>query len=281
MRVLVVGGGISGLAYAHALKRMSPSVSVTLCEARECGGWIRTRTDLFGEEHADAAMEMGPRALRPQGEPFLAMLGHLGLVGETVLMPVAQTPRFYVPKQEAFGFFDMMQMGTRVLLKLARARLMDQQSEALIVSEDETVADWCARVFGSDRTGQQVSSLVSTMLTGIFAGHAETLSMRACLPQIMAFVDPLNAPDLSAFDAAPAGFDQFKVTPGSAAHVLQKRIKENHARQITFKGGVERLVKSLRHSAQVQGVEVYEHRPIESLQLGGDIRSDLGSFDHV
>jgi oxygen-dependent protoporphyrinogen oxidase len=64
MSYTVVGGGISGLAAAHYLKRLPGTRSVTVLEsAARLGGWIQTT------RHGDGAKyEHGPRTVRPMGE---------------------------------------------------------------------------------------------------------------------------------------------------------------------------------------------------------------------
>ena len=62
--IVILGGGISGLAAAHAaLSSRKPGVSVTLLEATpRYGGWVET---LHYED--GCTFEIGPRSIRPVG----------------------------------------------------------------------------------------------------------------------------------------------------------------------------------------------------------------------
>ncbi len=66
LRIVVLGGGVSGLAAAHAaLRSTKVPVSVTLLEASSrLGGWVNTI------KHEDGCIfELGPRTLRCVGQP--------------------------------------------------------------------------------------------------------------------------------------------------------------------------------------------------------------------
>ena len=64
-RIVILGGGVSGIASAHSLLS-SPrrsDISVTLLESTSrFGGWINTKTYSDG-----CVFELGPRTLRPVG----------------------------------------------------------------------------------------------------------------------------------------------------------------------------------------------------------------------
>ena len=67
IRVVVLGGGVSGLAAAHSLigSRRSNQLSVTLLESdSKFGGWVNTKTYQDG-----CFFELGPRTVRPVGIP--------------------------------------------------------------------------------------------------------------------------------------------------------------------------------------------------------------------
>ena len=61
--VVVLGGGVAGLAAAHYLRRLRPDPVTVLEAADRVGGWVNTT------RHADGTIwEHGPRTVRPAGQ---------------------------------------------------------------------------------------------------------------------------------------------------------------------------------------------------------------------
>lgn len=66
-RILILGGGVSGLSAAHTIlsSAKNRNVSVTLLESTpRFGGWVNTKTLSDG-----CVFELGPRTIRPVGIP--------------------------------------------------------------------------------------------------------------------------------------------------------------------------------------------------------------------
>lgn len=69
-KVVVLGGGISGLAAAWRLSSRIDPARIVLLEGRDVvGGWIRTESTPDG-----GRFEMGPRSIRPHGKAGIATL---------------------------------------------------------------------------------------------------------------------------------------------------------------------------------------------------------------
>ncbi|KAJ9456834.1 Protoporphyrinogen oxidase [Diplonema papillatum] len=173
-RVVIIGGGITGLAAAYELtKRAGPAVQVTVLHGDDkVGGWLKSKPV------AGVLCEQGPRGFRSQGAGAytLQLACELELQSELAPCDRAAAKRFaylngklnllsvwFVIRE--FGFWNLvgefLNWGTR------RAR-----PEA-----EETVSDFFARRFGERARG-----LAQAMVAGIFAGDATKLSLQACFP---------------------------------------------------------------------------------------------------
>ena len=86
-KVVVVGGGISGLAAAHRLVELRPELDVTVLEASaRTGGWLSTeRTD------DGYVIEDGPDSIVTDKPWAMALIRRLGI--ESEVLPTQPSPR--------------------------------------------------------------------------------------------------------------------------------------------------------------------------------------------
>lgn len=76
-RVAVLGGGISGLAYAYYLAKEFPATKITIFEAsNRLGGWLNTQKVNVGD--GTVIFEQGPRTLQPHTISSIATLSMVG-----------------------------------------------------------------------------------------------------------------------------------------------------------------------------------------------------------
>ena len=189
-RVAIVGGGITGLAAAYALRRAEPSperLAITLIEAgQDVGGSLGT------ERTAGFVIERGADSFlttKPQG---LTLARELGLGDQ--LQGMARRGLYGVRRGVLRPFPEgLLMMATPSLRTLARTRLlsargklraaMDLVLPARKDARDESVASFVRR-----RLGREVlDRLAEPMVAGIHAGDAERLSMDSLLPQFVAY----------------------------------------------------------------------------------------------
>jgi oxygen-dependent protoporphyrinogen oxidase len=178
--VLIVGGGISGLALAYRLQQFAPAVEVTVLEERaRPGGTIWTeRRDGF-------QVEIGPNGFLDT-KPSTAMLcSDLGL-GERLVAadPGAARNRYLLldgrlkPLPAGLGSFlrtDLLSWRGKLNLLLERMR-----------PSGPTCGDESIEAFARRRAGGEVADVFAdALVTGIYAGDPARLSMRACFPRIV------------------------------------------------------------------------------------------------
>ncbi|AMD21932.1 HFR077Wp [Eremothecium sinecaudum] len=80
-KVLVIGGGISGLSYSYYLAKLRPDVGITLLEAsKRCGGYINSSV-YKNNSRQNIVLEKGPRTLRGVSDGTLLIVDTLRQLG--------------------------------------------------------------------------------------------------------------------------------------------------------------------------------------------------------
>ncbi len=181
MRVVIVGGGIAGLAAAWAIRaeaaRRAESLDLTLLEAGpRAGGRIRTTLEdgYLVEGAANAVQGTGGAAWR--------LAEAVGLADQRVLGG-ADAARRYVVRG---GRLHRLPQSPAALFRFgalspaARLRAAMEPFFARRVSREESVHDFAARHIGEEAA----EVLAGAMVRGIFAGDAKKLSVDAALPML-------------------------------------------------------------------------------------------------
>ncbi|MFL5356901.1 protoporphyrinogen oxidase [Archangium sp.] len=176
MNVVIVGGGISGLALAHGLH--SRGTAVTLLEAAShLGGNIQTRRrDGF-------ITEAGPNSFVDR-EPTLRQLAASLGIEDRIRTADPSAKRRYIYSR---GKLRQVPSSPPALLKSdvvplgAKLRMMGELFTRRAPDKDESLAEFGRRHVG--RTATEV--LVDAMQTGIYAGDVEALSVGAVFPKVV------------------------------------------------------------------------------------------------
>lgn len=181
-RVAIVGAGIAGLACAHRLAASPDGCDVVVLEASDrAGGHLRTeRIDEF-------LYERGPNGFLDNAPDTLALVDALGL-GAEVVPSQDQARRRFVFRDgrlrllpgspAAFLTSDVLSFGAK--LRIAREPFAPQRPDG-----DETIHAFAAR-----RLGREAADiLVDPMVSGIYAGDARQLSLRAAFPKMWELED--------------------------------------------------------------------------------------------
>ena len=171
---LVVGGGISGLVCAYALRKAGIDAQLVEASPRP-GGVIHSVTrDGF-------LLELGPQSF--SGTPALRELcAELGISNELLHAP-PRAPRYVlidgllrpVPLSPPAFFMSSLINGST---KWAFVR--DILGKSIPPDGDESVADFVRRKFSA----QLLDRLVGPFVSGIYAGDPEHLSIRSAFPQL-------------------------------------------------------------------------------------------------
>ena len=181
--VVVVGGGIAGLAAAYELQIRGLAVRLIEASSR-LGGVIQT------ERVDDWVIDAGPDALLVQKPAAVALCRELGLGDRLISTGLPRTA--YVLRDGrlrplAEGSFLGFPIGVAAL---ARSSLFTWAGKLRMACEvvvpraprdDESIASFVRRRFGEEA----LDYLAEPLLAGIHAGDAERLSMPALFPRLV------------------------------------------------------------------------------------------------
>jgi len=173
-QVVVVGGGVSGLACAVRLQQLG--VPVTLFEASErVGGLVGT------VEKDGFLFESGPQSFQGT-ERLLALVGALGIDGE-LRTADPRAPRYVLRR----GHLQKIPMSPQALVASsllgvgARWKVVSEAFRRTTPpSEEESISAFIRRKFGHEI----LEYLVSPFVSGVYAGDPEKLSLRAAFPTL-------------------------------------------------------------------------------------------------
>lgn len=278
--VVVLGGGISGLAASYYLSRAPCAPKVVLVEGSErLGGWIRSVRGPDG-----AVFELGPRGIRPAGAlgaRTLLLVSELGLGSEVLPVrgdhPAAQNRFLYVG-----GALHALPSGFRGLLRpsppfskpLFWAGLRELTTPRG-KDPDETVHSFAER-----RLGPEVASLaMDSLCRGVFAGNSRELSVRSCFPSLFRAEQTHRSVLLGLLLGAGQSSQ-----PDSA---IIRQARAERWSQWSLRGGLEMLPQALTTHLTHRGVSVLRGQPVSglSLQTEGHWKVSLGDrsleADHV
>jgi oxygen-dependent protoporphyrinogen oxidase len=171
---IVVGGGISGLVCAYAMRKAGVDVLVLEASAR-AGGVIRS------ERREGFLLELGPQSFSGTA-PLRKLCVELGIADQMVEGP-GRAPRYVL----VAGKLLAVPMSPSALLtssllgpgtKWAIAK--DAFGRSRPPDEDESITGFVRRKFGAEL----LDRLVGPFVSGVYAGDPERLSLRSAFPQL-------------------------------------------------------------------------------------------------
>ncbi|WP_431041683.1 protoporphyrinogen oxidase [Streptomyces sp. P1-3] len=251
-RVVVIGGGISGLAAAHRL--LAGGARVTVLE-----GSARLGGKLYAGEIAGLPVDLGAESILAR-RPEAVELARAAGIGERLQPPATTSAKVWtrgglrpMPKGHVMGVpGDLAPLAASGVLSddgLARiAREVELARPEL--GDDVAIGEFVAARFGRE----VVDRLVEPLLGGVYAGDAYRISMRAAVPQL--------------FAAAR--------THGSlteAVRAVQRRGQAAAQQQgepvfTGIAGGVGRLPEAVADAVRAAGGEIRTGTPVDELRRG-------------
>jgi protoporphyrinogen/coproporphyrinogen III oxidase len=175
-RVVIVGGGISGLSTAFWLKRAGLDVRV-LERASWAGGTMRTVRE------RGWLVETGPNSALETTPLFDEMVEALG-IREQKLYADPSSDRRYIVRNGTLHVLPMSPgafLGTRLWTIGGKIRLI---AEPFIgrAEREESIAEFVTRRLGREFLDYAINPFVA----GVYAGNPENLSVRAAFPKLYA-----------------------------------------------------------------------------------------------
>lgn len=167
-KVIILGGGISGLSLAYYLSKQKKHFDIQLIEKKESlGGWIDS-THFSG-----FFFEKGPRLLRgKEGEALFSLITELGLKNEIVFPNPKERGRYLW----AEGRLRKMSLLSWSLIKGAlKERFIKPLQEG-----DESVWEFACRRFNR-MIAQEV---FDPLVVGMCGGDAKEISMKLAFPRL-------------------------------------------------------------------------------------------------
>jgi oxygen-dependent protoporphyrinogen oxidase len=176
--VAIIGAGVAGLSVAHEIRKRAPHVGLIVLEPRErTGGNVRT-------EICDGyTCEWGAVGFLDNAPATLQLVREVGL--EPRLLPsrdsarrryIYRSGRLHEVPASPLAFLTSSLLSAR-----AKARLLGEPFASGPGDDpDESIASFAARRIGAEAAAVMVDSMVS----GIYAGDASALSLRACFPRM-------------------------------------------------------------------------------------------------
>lgn len=242
--VAIVGGGITGLAAAYRLHKLDPALEVTLLERdQRLGGKILTeQIDGFTLEAAPDSF----LARKPRGVGLCEELGIADqLYGrdprhaktfvkyEGALYPLPSGLSGMIPT-------DLDALAHNPLISSAGRERLAQELELPPAPRGQGDDDEAVGSFVSRRLGREVyEKLVEPLMSGIYAGNGDQLSLAATFPQLRE-LELKHGSLLKGLTAAPA-----TQTGVSAGRQNQKSKIKNYPPFVSLPGGMGGLVDAL------------------------------------
>lgn len=295
-RILVLGGGISGLASAFYLskqaKEQGVSLEITIVEESEqLGGRLRT------ENRDGCLIEKGPDSFIARKTAILDLTAELGLTGELVpTNPDAKTSYIlHKGKMHPMPMGFILGIPTK-LSPFIRTGLISPMGKLraaldLVLPKKQGNGDEALGDFIERRLGKEVlERITEPLLAGIYAGDTRSLSLKATFPQFKAMEErdgslikgmargggrPKGNPaQASKLNQGPSGAGSPSSIPGQTGRAPALTGKLSKSMFLSYQGGLSALVTRLEQQLRDSGVQI-----ITGARAASFIKKDLHCYE--
>lgn len=231
-RIVIVGGGISGLASAFRVRQAVPGASLTVIEKRPDAGGIARSDEVDGY-----VVDRGPNGFLTNVPESVELARAVGL--EDDLAPATDAAKhrmlFHRGELRSLPTGPGAFLGTGLLSPLAKARVAMEP----FVGRAPADADETVHRFAERRLGRAFAdAFIAPMVLGITAGDAELTSVGALFPRLKRLEDEHGG----LFRGMLARRREARAKPDSAGGPAGPG-----GRLTSFRGGgIERLIAALR-----------------------------------
>jgi len=174
-RIVIIGGGISGLSLAYALLESEPSADVVVFESEKRAGgkiWTEKVNGFLCEGGVNGFLDNRPKTLElaskllinPLRSSDAARKRYVFSEGKLNLLP--ESPVSFL-SSDLLSFYGRLRVMYEFFAPRGRA-------------DDETLADFARRRLGKEA----YEKLIDPMASGIYAGNPESLSLKSCFPKV-------------------------------------------------------------------------------------------------
>ena len=188
-RIVIIGGGISGLAAAHRVLELKPAAQVTILEAaNRLGGTIQT------ESRDGFLIERGPDSFISEKPQAVALAKRLGIESRLIETNEKYRRSFIVrngklrPVPDGFQLLAPSRMWPFITSDIFSLTGKVRMAADLILPRKNTngVTDESLASFVRRRLGvEALDRMAQPMVGGIYTADPETLSLRATLPRFL------------------------------------------------------------------------------------------------
>ncbi len=258
-RVVVIGGGLSGLAAAYRIRQRLPNLEVAVLESAS-----RPGGNVWTEHDRGFTVELGPNGFLDSKPATVDLCQSLGLRDQ--LLPASEGSR----KNRFLYLNDRLHKLPGSPLGILQTPLLTFAGKMKLLTEplrakphrlpaDETVAAFARRRFGREAA----ETFVDALVTGIHGGDPEKLSVAAAFPRLPKFERE--------YGSVIRGFLRTAKDKRRAAEKAGLP-RPGPARMWSFRDGLRTLIESLAAAVPVTtGVAV---RRIEKSPTGWIVRGD-------
>ncbi|MCA1053724.1 protoporphyrinogen oxidase [Rossellomorea aquimaris] len=263
-KVVVVGGGVTGLATMYYLDKLRREkhidLELTLVEREEVlGGKIKT------VKNSPFIMEAGADSIVARNEGVLPFVEELKLEGDLVYN---QTGISYIytngklheiPADTIFGIpmsIESLMQSTLVSEKGKQAAMQDLELPNTHFTKDDSVGDFLEAFLGRELVENQIAPVLS----GVYSGKLHELTLSTTLPYLLEYKDRYG----SIIKGLEANKDKFK--------------SSSKGKFISFRGGLSTLIH--RMEDMMEDVRVLKGKETVALRKNGGSYELTLSDDH-